>query len=338
MANELSTQRKNFLSVVQGDGFKKQLALAVPRHLNPDRVLRIALTVMNKNPKLYDCDQSSVLGSIMDASQLGLECDNRAAYLVPFNDKRRGLICQLIIGYQGFIELAYRHPLVKGIRAKAVYDKDHFEYDEGLVPKLEHRPYDGDDDAGKLKFAYAICNLEGGGFTFVVLNRRQVMKAKAFSRGSDSSFSPWQTSEEAMWVKTAVRALAKFMPRSTELTQAIMSDDENSGAVDIAAAVIPSGNVGQRDPLEDARNVTPLEDKPDAPTEPEEQKGPDLATLQKVVTAKCTESNISKSLLVGFLVVSGKVAEKTAFGDIPAPVLDYVANNWVEVVEGIRNA
>ena len=48
----------------------------------------------------------------------------------------------------------------------------------------------------------------------VVLNRAEVMKIKASSQGSSSQYSPWNTNEPAMWLKSAVRQLAKWVPTS----------------------------------------------------------------------------------------------------------------------------
>lgn len=249
MANQLATQRKTFLETINGDGFKSQLAMALPKHITPDRVLRVVLTSMNKNPKLYECSPQTVMAGIMQAAQLGLEIDGRNASLVPFKDQ-----AQLIIGYQGFIELAYRHPKVLGVRAKVVYEKDKFVYDEGLNPKLEHTPYDG-EDPGALKYAYAICNMEGGGAAFVVVNRREVMKAKKSARGSDKPDSPWNQHEASMWMKTAVRRLAPFMPKSVEMSDALSVDSEST--IDVEAAVIPQGRVGSQttEPSESAKPV-----------------------------------------------------------------------------------
>lgn len=328
----VADQRKNFLGVIQGDGFKKQMALALPKHVTPDRMLRVAVTAMNKTPDLYDCDQTSVMACLMDCSALGLEPDGRNAYLIPFNDKRRGKICQLIVGYQGFIDLGYRHPLVRGIRAKAVYEKDHFVYDEGLNPRLEHTPYDGSDDPGLLKYAYAICNIGDAGNTFVVLNRRQILKAKSYSRGADSQYSPWKTNEEAMWIKTAVRALAKFMPRSTELSQALSVDDEHTGAIDVSSTVIPTGNVGQKQLVEHV--TTPMEEATGEPST-ETAKAPSPEKLIKQIVAKGAEISTGKARIVTELVALNYLKEGETLDNLTAEQAADVLANWSDIKERI---
>ncbi len=52
---------------------KKQLSLALPKHVNPDRMARLALTCFSTNADLQKCTEHSIIASIMTASQLGLE-------------------------------------------------------------------------------------------------------------------------------------------------------------------------------------------------------------------------------------------------------------------------
>jgi recombination protein RecT len=77
---------------------KNQMAMALPKHLTVDRLLRVSMTSIQKTPKLLDCTQQSLLACIMTCAQLGLEPDQflGQAYLVPY-----GNVCTLIPGYRG---------------------------------------------------------------------------------------------------------------------------------------------------------------------------------------------------------------------------------------------
>jgi recombination protein RecT len=333
-------QRKNFLNLVQGENFKKQVALAIPKHLTPDRMLRIALTAMNKQPLLFECDPNTVLACIMDCAQMGLEPDGRNAYLIPFKDKQRGMICQLIVGYQGLIELAYRHPLVRGVRAKVVYEKDAFDYDEGLHPRLMHKPYDGEDDPGELKFAYAICDIGEGGHTFVVCPKRVVMKAKASSRGADSAFSPWTKFPDAMWMKTAVRRLAPFMPRASELAMALQVDDEQT-STDIQSTILPMGTIGApqiQTPTEQAA-AEANEGPPVAQgqAQAESETGPSAAELRKQLIAKGNESNIGKVKIQKTLLAMNYMSDVQTIDTLDRDALAKIMDSWEEIADKIKN-
>jgi recombinational DNA repair protein RecT len=47
-----------------------------------------------------------------------------------------------------------------------------------------------------------------------VLTREEILKIKNFSKSSKFSDSPWKTWEPEMWVKSAIRRLAKFLPQA----------------------------------------------------------------------------------------------------------------------------
>src|SRR5262249_8718109 len=81
------------------DKSKDQIKLALPKHLTAERLLRVALTAVQRTPALLECDQLSIVGSVVQAAQLGLEPDGilGLAYLVPYFNKKTGRKeCQLI--------------------------------------------------------------------------------------------------------------------------------------------------------------------------------------------------------------------------------------------------
>lgn len=333
------------LDLIGSEKARKQYAMALPKHITPDLLVRICLTAINKTPKLADCTQESLFGSIMDLAQMGLVPDNRTAYLVPFwNGRKKANECQYIVGYQGFIELAYRHPLVKGIRFAAVYAKDYFEFEDGLESKLVHRPTD-EEDPGELTHAWAVCELEGGGRTFVVIGKRQIRTAMSNSRDSDKDYSPWQKHKEAMWAKTAVRALAKRMPRSAELIAAIEADDKqaNAHAIDASAMSIPTGAIGGGAPtaLEDARNATNEADQePERATEKTieadvspaaespEGAAPTLAENRAQITRHLYAMNIGKTRFVKALEEQEIIPRVVPFDDLSNETLQGVLDGW----------
>jgi len=201
---------------------KPAIAVAVPRHLDPERMSRICLTALRTTPKLQECTLPSFLGSVLELAQLGLEPNTAMgeAYLIP--RKIKGVMqCTIIIGYQGLLEVAFRSGKVSNVYAEVVHDGDAFDYQLGLDPDIRHKPI-GDEDA-PLTHCYAVAVLKDGRKSFRVLTRRQVQKRQA-SSGSGKS-GPWVTHPEAMWRKTALRALCGQLPRSAELRQAAAIDE-----------------------------------------------------------------------------------------------------------------
>ena len=116
--------------------FKGEVARALPRHLSPDRIVRVALTAFRLNPKLADVDPRSVFAAVIQSSQLGLEVGLMGeAHLVPF-----GRQCQLIPGYQGLVKLARNSGIVQDVYAHEVRINDKFDIVLGLNRTLMHEP------------------------------------------------------------------------------------------------------------------------------------------------------------------------------------------------------
>lgn len=202
----------------------KTIKNVLPRHLTPERMARIAYTAIVQSPALRDCNPVSLANAVITASQLGLEIGGPIgmAYLVPYKKE-----ATLIIGYKGFQDLAYRSGMVSNFSAHPVYEHDHFEYCYGLTPKLEHRPSDG--KRGALKYAYAVCHFKGGGYDFEVVTPEDISVTKRLSAGarSGSKDCPWNNPDQewTMWVKTAIRRLAKRIPQSPDMQLAAAIDE-----------------------------------------------------------------------------------------------------------------
>jgi recombination protein RecT len=217
---DLDAQRNSLASLLEKAS--ADVRLVIPKHLSPDRLCRLALSSIRTNKKLAACTPASFVASVMSASMMGLEVNTPAglAYLVPYEKKDKNgnveyTLCQLIVGYKGFVALARN----SGCRVSghAVYHGDDFDYDQGTTPFLRHKPK-GEANEKKLSHAYAIGVEKDGGFVFEVLTRSQIDRRRA--RSMSGRKGPWVTDYEAMAVKSAVRALARWLPQSPELAMA----------------------------------------------------------------------------------------------------------------------
>lgn len=208
------------------DRNRSAIGLSLPRSMDEDRFRRLLLTAANTSPELFDCDPRSFLAAGVACAQLGLEPNDPRglAYLVPFKDKRRGRVVQLIIGYRGMMDLARRSGMVSTINAFPVFAGDVFHYELGLRPNLTHVPGDHDEAPDTLTHVYATARVNGDA-QFVVLTRRQIERTRTSSPGASSQYSPWSTHYVEMAQKTAIRRLCKLLPQTVELAQAIAGDD-----------------------------------------------------------------------------------------------------------------
>jgi recombination protein RecT len=231
--------------LLQDPRMKKNLQEAAPRHMSPDRLLRVIANAMRKTPRLTECSPLSLMGALITCATLGLEPNTPLghAYLIPF-DKRKKIgkhwttvtEVNLILGYQGLIDLTRRTGSLVSLHADVVYEGDVFEFEYGSRMHLRHIPQ-GVREGRRAVYAYAHAKLEDGE-AFEVLPYEEVLrirdntqayqqamrdKAEPENRGRWRE-TPWIKHEHEMAAKTMVRRLAKWLPKSVEYANALTID------------------------------------------------------------------------------------------------------------------
>jgi recombination protein RecT len=210
---------------------KGEIAAALPKHITPERVIRLALTEFSKNPGLRECTAQSIYAGIIQASQLGLEIGVLGqAYLVPYNNKvkKKGggdewrKEAQFIPGYKGLISLARRSGEVTSIETHIVYENDHFDLTLGIESKVEHKPHLL-GDRGAPRLVYGVAHFKDGGYHFEWMTVSDVAKIRNRSKSKDSG--PWVTDFDQMMRKTLIRRMANYLPMSIEFAAALQVDE-----------------------------------------------------------------------------------------------------------------
>lgn len=209
--------------------------LAMPRGAEAKQLIRDALTCLQMNAKLRECEQNSLLGALMTCAQLGLRPGVGAlgqAYLLPFWDsKTRGQKAQLVIGYQGYVELAHRSGRIASIHARTVYSNDLFTLKYGAAgDDIEHIPTWVGGTRGEPVMFYAVGRTTEGGYSMTdpmtVADMEAYRDRHATAKNRDGKiFGPWIDHFEAMAHKTMIRKLMKLLPKSTEMARAVAQDD-----------------------------------------------------------------------------------------------------------------
>ena len=216
---------------------KPEMKNALPKHVDADRLLRIAVTAVRTNPRLLECTQNSLLAGIMLSAQLGLEPNTplQQAFLIPYkrsikeNDQWYKIMeVQFQLGYQGILDLCYRTKTFKDIYAEGVYAQDKFEYKLGLNRDLIHVPSEA-DDRGDLTHVYAVYHTINGGYDFKVWTVSKIRKhAQKFSQSYEDKKSVWKANDESflgMCKKTVLMDLLKYAPKSIELAKQVTQDE-----------------------------------------------------------------------------------------------------------------
>ena len=203
---------KTIIDLVQSS--KNQFANALPKHINTDRFVRIAITTIRLNPKLAKCSQDSLLGALMVSAQLGLEPGTLGqCYLIPFENKKAGTVeCQFQIGYKG------------------VYENDDFNIEYGLSRTLTHKP--NFDERGEIKGFYAVAILKDGAKAFEYMTKDEVVKHEEKYRKGSYKNDVWNKNFEEMAQKTVVKKLLKWLPVSVEFLEMANKDEKTFKVAD----------------------------------------------------------------------------------------------------------
>ena len=211
--------------------YSQDFRAVLPSHIKPEQWVRLAQGALKKGRKVVDPrskkqvtelelaavnNPGTFLAHLLDAARLGLEPGTEQYYLTPRKVKGQLEILG-IVGYQGLIELMYRAGAISSVVAECVYANDTFSFRPGQddIP-LHEIDWDA-ADRGELRLVYAFARMKDGATSkVIVLNRAAITTIKKSSQGTDSDYSPWKTNEPAMWLKSAVRQLAKWVPTSAE--------------------------------------------------------------------------------------------------------------------------
>lgn len=255
------------------DKNRAAIEAVIPRHLTRDRLLMIAQTAVTKTPKLLECYMPSVLKALIGATELGLEPNTPLgqAFLIPFKNRNANRMeCQLIIGYQGLMDLARRSDRVGPISAYPVYANDDFSFQYGTDAFLKHIPILGEGVKGDIIAFYGVAELKDGFTQFEVMSRSDVDR---IMRGTPSKgeYGPWSDDYIEMGRKTAVRRLCKYLPRTPELAKATALDEQ-----------------AERGDTQDFGHIIDADYEMLAPDDAEPQAEPDKKPANKKKAAKKT--------------------------------------------------
>lgn len=208
-----------------------QFALALPKHITPDRFMRASLTALNTVPRLQECTQISVLAGLMQAAQLGLEVSDvrGQAYLIPRWDGRdKCMKATFQLGYRGMIDLAARGGIT--VDVDEICENDAYDYQRGTKPFLFHKPTLGDRGAAIAYYAVATFS-DGRPASFVIMGRSEVEKHRdqfASTRNKEGViYGTWVDHFDAMARKTVVRQLLNYLPATVELRQQVIEAESS---------------------------------------------------------------------------------------------------------------
>ncbi len=278
--------------------YKHQIEMALPRHLSPERMIRVALTAVSQTPKLAECAPITIAASIVQASILGLEPSSvlGEAYLVPFwNGKTKRMECQLIPGYMGLLKLVRNTGELSVFDAQIVYSNDDFEFHKGSDIYWRHK-WNRTGERGEKQGVWAGYVLKDGTKNFEYWTIEQIHRhrdqyskgAYKMERGSyvlDANNNriltgAWADSPDWLEKKTLIRQITKLMPKSVELSTALRLDELGEVGlpqnIDVLPAEIAEDPINTTELLEEPQRKSTGKGKAAASTAPASGPAPDV--------------------------------------------------------------
>ena len=240
------------------------LGEALPRHMKPERVTRIIMTLLKTTPALQECEPISIMAAVFQMAQLGLEAIDGQAYIIPY--RIAGVrVAQFQVGYKGLVTLFFRHHLAKSLSSGIVCSNDEFLWDrgQGLLSHKENVR----GDRGEAYGYWVKAELTTGGVMIEYMSKAEVEKfAKAKSKTFGSG--PWQTDFDQMALKTVLKRLMKILPKSVELQTALQMDETIKTKISPDMTEVNDETPWDNGKVIEVEPVKPEEKKPPEPPTP----------------------------------------------------------------------
>jgi recombination protein RecT len=206
-----------------------EYAKVLPPGMSSQQFARTALTAIQYKPQLLRANRDSLFLAIMQAAEDGLLPDGREGALVPYKRKYEAspgnwqdeLTVQWLPMVEGMRRLVWESAGII-LHTKVVYDRDEFDYQEGLVENpIFHRPRPGPRGIENVTAVYSIAKFPDGRRDWDVLWKEEVDQIAAKSRAGATG--PWRDPVfyPEMAVKTVVHHHSKTLPLKSQARQAI---------------------------------------------------------------------------------------------------------------------
>ncbi|WP_419154486.1 recombinase RecT [Weissella bombi] len=259
-------------------------------------------TLLTNNELLAKAGTNKIVTAALKAAALDLSVlpDLGEAYVIPYEKKRKvngkwttvDVDANLQLGYRGLIKLVQNTGRVGKVAGVEIYAANKPKYNRIYGELSIGNPeYDPDVDEPSEVVGYlAYYYLDGHRIENYWSKKKVLKHVEKFSQSWDSykkeirPKSAWGTSFDAMAIKTVIKDLLKFAPKSQQVAKAI-ADDDRSDRRDITPA--------EKEPVTDE---TPTINVPEeAATEADEPKLETSSPNQTAQTKQDTASNVAPS-------------------------------------------
>jgi recombination protein RecT len=261
----------------------------LPEWLPDERLAKRFVMAVAAEVNRLDADVNpvSIIRTAFNCAVLGLLPGQQLghAHFIPY-----GKECQLVIGYKGFLELAYRCGFLKDVQCEVVLRGEEYKRwnevgDDGGGAHIIHTlPLGREEEWANVEGAYCIWNAMTGGHGIEVVGRKKLepLYKKAKSK------SAWKTEPIEMAKKTPLRRAAKRWNLTNEMAKAVWLDEAAE-----RGEVQPY--VGDK-PMDDSDAPTPTLAQFETPSESAADADPDPKALAKGYELRLRDARLPVAL------------------------------------------
>lgn len=202
---------------------------------NKQRFITGVISAVNNNPALQGCTNQSILSGALLGESLKLSPSPQLGqyYLVPFNDREKGMVAQFQLGYKGYIQLAIRSGQYKKLNVLAIKEGELIRFDP-LNEEIEVKLIEDEEQreqAATIGY-YAMFEYVNG-FKKALYWSKRKMEAHAlkYSKGyandkkKGTTWTFWSRDFDGMAYKTMLRQLiSKWGIMSIDMITAMDAD------------------------------------------------------------------------------------------------------------------
>lgn len=283
MANEVVAVQK----MINGDKTREYFEKVLKD--NAASFLSGLSTLVSMNPDLAKTNFGDLTSTAMRAAALDLSVlpDLGEAYVIPYGKRKKvgsewvttDVKPQFQLGYRGIIKLVQNTGLVSHIGGSVVYEGHQAKYNSLFDElKIGNEDYDPEIDSNATKVGYIAyyTDVKTGERVVKYWSMQRVLKhASEFSesfKGLDykdkwgnTPKTPWYSNFDAMAIKTVMKDLLKFAPKTSKIAEALAADDrEEMKTVDVTPHEERASEIIDA-PAEDSASVAETQKVDDVP-------------------------------------------------------------------------
>lgn len=195
--------------------YEPEFQRALGASMDAAKFAQDALTAIKANPKLAEADVRSLFGALFLAAQLKLPVGGPLAqFHLTLRTVKGQLTVVPIIGYNGYIQLAMNTGLYSRVAAFLVHENDSFTTGANSERGEFYDFTKANSDRGEIVGVVAYAKIKGFDESSWIFVDVDTIDKK--HRPSNWKDTPWGSNRADQILKTGVRVLQKWIPKTSE--------------------------------------------------------------------------------------------------------------------------